>query len=141
MIEFENYQETSQCYDQTRTPIGIEILLGCFASTPRPLSEHRILDAGCGTGNYIQVLKGRVGSLCGLEFNEGMLAQAKAKFREDSNVSLEQGSLLELLKYDTNTFDGIMCNQVLHHLAAGSDSEDFAQIHQLIEEAHRVLRP
>ena len=141
MSQYENYHDTSKSYDQTRTPIGIEILLGCLTSTPRPLSEHRILDAGCGTGNYIQALKGRVGNLCGLEFNEGMLAQAREKFRKDSNVSLEQGSLLELLKYDTNTFDGIMCNQVLHHLAPESDSEEFSQIHQLIEETHRVLRP
>ncbi|MCP4452294.1 MAG: class I SAM-dependent methyltransferase [Planctomycetes bacterium] len=141
MIEFEDYQETSKCYDQTRTPIGIEILLGCLASTPRPLSEHRILDAGCGTGNYIQALKGKVGCLCGLEFNEGMLAQAQEKFRKDSSVSLEQGSLLEPLKYDTNTFDGIICNQVLHHLVTESCSEDSSPIQQLIEEAHRVLRP
>jgi ubiquinone/menaquinone biosynthesis C-methylase UbiE len=106
-----------------------------------PLSEHRILDAGCGTGNYIQALKGKVGDLCGLEFNEGMLAQAQEKFRKDSNVWLKQGSLLEPLKYDTNTFDGMMCNQVLHHLVTESGSEDFPQILQLIEEAHRVLRP
>jgi SAM-dependent methyltransferase len=141
MSQFENYSDTSRSYDQTRTPIGIEILLGCLASTPRPLSEHKILDAGCGTGNYIQALKGKVGSLCGLEFNEGMLAQAQGKFKKDSNVSLEQGSLLEPLKYDTTTFDGIMCNQVLHHLATESDSEESSPIYQLIEEAHRVLRP
>jgi len=141
MSQFENYHDTSKSYDQTRTPIGIEIVLGCLASTPRPLSEHRILDAGCGTGNYIQALKGKVGDLCGLEFNEGMLAQAQEKFRKDSNVWLKQGSLLEPLKYDTNTFDGMMCNQVLHHLVTESGSEDFPQILQLIEEAHRVLRP
>ncbi len=141
MSQFENYQDTSKRYDQTRTPIGTEILLGCLASTPRPLSEQRILDAGCGTGNYIQALKGKVGNLCGLEFNDGMLAQAQEKFRNDSHVSLEQGSLLERLTYDTNTFDGMMCNQVLHHLVTESDAEDFPPIQALIEEAHRVLRP
>lgn len=141
MSQFENYNDTSKRYDQTRTPIGIEILLGCLVSTPRPLSEQRVLDAGCGTGNYIQALKGKVGDLCGLEFNEGMLAQAQEKFTNDSHVSLEQGSLLERLAYDTNTFDGLMCNQVLHHLETESGAEDFSQIRQLIEEAHRVLRP
>jgi ubiquinone/menaquinone biosynthesis C-methylase UbiE len=82
MIEFENYHDTSKSYDQTRTPIGIEILLGCLASTPRPLSEHRVLDAGCGTGNYITALKGKVGDLCGLEFNEGMLARAAREWEK-----------------------------------------------------------
>ncbi|EDN71447.1 hypothetical protein BGP_5273 [Beggiatoa sp. PS] len=56
-IEYENYHDTSKGYDNTRIPIGIEILLGCFASTPRPLPEQHILDGGCGNGNYIQALK------------------------------------------------------------------------------------
>lgn len=56
-IEYEDYHDTSKGYDNTRIPIGIEILLGCFASTPRPLPEQHILDGGCGNGNYIQALK------------------------------------------------------------------------------------
>jgi ubiquinone/menaquinone biosynthesis C-methylase UbiE len=140
-IEFENYHETSKRYDKTRAPIGIEILLGCFASTPRALTEQRILDAGCGTGNYLHALKEKVNRLHGLELNEGMLAQAQEKFQNDSNVRLDQGSLLEQFPYNDTIFDGIMCNQVLHHLVAESRSEDFPQIRQLIKEAWRVLRP
>jgi ubiquinone/menaquinone biosynthesis C-methylase UbiE len=138
--EYENYHETSKCYDNTRIPIGIEILLGCFASTPQPLFEQRILDGGCGTGNYIQALKAKVGYLYGLEFNEGMLAQARKKFKHDSNICLEQGSLLEPLPYHNNTFDGMMCNQVLHHLVA-SNPGNFESVYKLIKEAQRVLRP
>ncbi len=72
-LEFENYQETSKKYDSTRIPVGIEVLLGCFASTPRLLSEQTILDGGCGTGNYIAALKGKVSRIYGLEYNPGML--------------------------------------------------------------------
>ncbi len=56
-IEYENYHDTSKAYDNTRIAIGIEIFLGCLASTPRPLLEQNILDGGCGTGNSIQALK------------------------------------------------------------------------------------
>jgi ubiquinone/menaquinone biosynthesis C-methylase UbiE len=139
-VEFENYHETSKRYDKTRTPIGIEILLGCFASTPRALTEQRILDVGCGTGNYLNALKGKIKRLHGLELNEGMLAQAQKKFQNDSNVLLDDGSLLEPLPYNNNIFDGMMCNQVLHHLVEESNQENFPQVRRIMEDAHRVLR-
>ncbi|MEN8216971.1 MAG: class I SAM-dependent methyltransferase [Pseudomonadota bacterium] len=140
-IEYENYHDTSKAYDNTRIPIGIDIFLGCFASTPRPLLEQNILDGGCGTGNYIQALKEKVGHLYGLELNEGMLAQAREKCQNDANIQLEQGSLLEPLPYHDETFDGMMSNQVLHHLVAASSPENFEPVHKLIKEAQRILRP
>jgi ubiquinone/menaquinone biosynthesis C-methylase UbiE len=140
-IEYEDYHDTSKAYDNTRIPIGIETYLGCFAGTNRPLLEQNILDAGCGTGNYIQALKEKIGHLYGLELNEGMLAQAREKCQNDANIQLEQGSLLEPLPYHDETFDGMMSNQVLHHLVAASSPENFEPVHKLIKEAQRVLRP
>ncbi|MEQ9358101.1 class I SAM-dependent methyltransferase [Coleofasciculus chthonoplastes] len=139
--EYENYQNTSKSYDTTRIPIGIEILLGCFATNPRPLLEQVILDGGCGTGNYIQALKSKVNSLWGLEFNRGMLAQATEKFHNHPNIHLAQGSLTDL-PYENDTFDGIMCNQVLHHLGSeNAAGENFPELNQAFEQAYRVLRP
>jgi len=138
--EYENYQETSENYDETRVPIGTEILLGCFASSLRPLHEQVILDGGCGTGNYIQALRGKVGRLFGLEFNEGMLTQAREKFQEDPNIGLDLGTLLDL-PYEEAIFDGMMCNQVLHHLATEeSDQESFPHVRKTLAGAYRVLR-
>ena len=139
-IEYENYQDTSKNYDNTRIPIGLEIFLGCFAFTPRPLLEQNIIDCGCGTGNYLQALKEKVGHLHGLELNEGMLAQAREKCQNDANINFAQGSLLDPLPYPDGMFDGMMCNQVLHHLVAASSQENFEPVHKLIKEAHRVLR-
>ncbi len=45
-MAYENYPKTSQNFDLTRRPIGVEILLGCFAMLGRPLSELVVLDAG-----------------------------------------------------------------------------------------------
>lgn len=140
-LEYENYQETSKQYDTTRVPIGIEILLGCFASTPRLLSQQTILDGGCGTGNYIEALKGKLATIYGLEFSEGMLRQGKEKFQAESTIHLTQGSVLDL-PYENNYFDGMMCNQVVHHLLSEEDNSDkFLQLHQMMQEAYRVLRP
>ncbi len=140
-VEFENYHGTSKNYDNTRVPVGTEILLGCFASSPRPLQGQTILDAGCGTGNYIRALNGKVGVLVGLEFNEGMLAQAREKFQNNPNIRLNLGSLLDL-PYTADSFDGIMCNQVLHHLNTGNaGQENFSSVRRMLAEAYRVLRP
>ncbi len=139
--EYEDYQESSRNYDNTRVPIGLEILLGCFVSTPRLLQEQTILDAGCGTGNYIEALKGKVGRLYGLELNEGMLGQARKKFKNEPNICLELGSILEL-PYERDAFDAVMCNQVLHHLGTEkSEQENFPQVSRILAEAYRVLRP
>ena len=137
-LGFENYQETSKSYDTTRVPIGVEILLGCFASTPRPLSEQIILDGGCGTGNYIEALQGKVGTIYGLEFNEGMLRQGQQKFPREANIHLTQGNLLNL-PYEKNYFDGMMSNQVIHHLVSEANNADkFLLLGQMMQEAYRV---
>lgn len=140
-VEFENYQETSQSYDQTRVPIGIEILLGCFASTPRSLTEQTILDGGCGTGNYIEALQSKVGYIQGLELNPGMLAKATAKFQHYPHINLTQGSLTKL-PYEDCSFDGIMCNQAIHHLDDPLLTHaNFPELYEMMQEAYRVLRP
>ena len=138
--EYENYTETSQAYDDTRRPVGVEVILGCLASSPRPLHEQTILDGGCGTGNYIAAVKDKVGAVHGLDLNAGMLAQARNKFRRDASVHVLQGSL-DRLPYRDAMFDGMMCNQVLHHLSPGEGAEPFAPLRHLMAEAYRVLRP
>ena len=140
-VEFENYTKTSDRYDTTRIPIGTEVYLDCFTSTPRPLSDQTILDLGCGTGSCLQLFKGKVDQLHGIELNGGMLSQAKEKFQGDENVFLRQGDLLAPLPYPDNTFDGIMCNQVIHHLVAASNLQNYDAVRKVIQEAKRILRP
>ena len=46
---------------------------------------------GCGTGNYASALSPYVGQITGVEYNPGMLKQAKAKTANLKNVTLVQG--------------------------------------------------
>ena len=138
--EYEKYHETAANYDQTRTPVGLEIVLGCFAAAPQPLSDQTILDAGCGTGSYIKALSDKLGYLHGLEFNENMLSEAQKKLKETPNVRLGPGELPNI-PYDEQSFDGLMFHQVIHHLGDDNSRDEFDQIHKLIQESHRVLRP
>lgn len=140
MNEYEKYHETAANYDQTRTPVGLEIVLGCFAAAPQPLSAQTILDAGCGTGSYIKALSDKFGYLHGLEFNENMLSEAQKKLKDTPNVRLGPGELPDI-PYDEQSFDGLMFHQVIHHLGDDNSRDEFDQLHKLIQESHRVLRP
>jgi 2-aminoethylphosphonate-pyruvate transaminase len=143
-VEYEDYNSTSGTYDDTRVPIGLPIILDHLASTPTVLSEQTVLDAGCGTGTCLAELRGRVGKLHGRELNAGMQQVAKKRFADDPSVQIEQGSITEL-PFADETFDGIICNQVLHHLDPGesddADSAGFPNVSSFFREAFRVLRP
>jgi len=147
MSQYANYTLASEDYDKTRIPVGVDAILGCLARTGVPLGEQTVLEAGCGTGNYLQALRPHLGSLVGVDFSEGMLAQARAKLGED--VDLTCGSILDL-PYGDERFDGITCNQVIHHLDEGPGEADdpaawepcsFPHVTRFIQEAYRVLRP
>lgn len=143
-VEYEDYNSTSGSYDNTRVPIGVPLILDYLASTPTLLSEQTVLDAGCGTGTCLSELRGKIASLHGRELNTGMQQVAKKRFADDPAVHIEQGSITEL-PFDDETFDGIVCNQVLHHLDPGesddSNSEGFPNVRSFFREAFRVLRP
>lgn len=147
MSQFANYSLASEEYDTTRIAVGVDSILDCLTRTGVPLSEQTVLEAGCGTGNYLQALSPHLGSLFGVDFNEGMLVQARTKLGED--VELTCGTILDL-SYGDERFDGIICNQVIHHLDEGPGAADdpaawkscsFPNVTRFIQEAYRVLRP
>jgi SAM-dependent methyltransferase len=147
MSQYANYTLASEEYDVTRTPVGVETILACLTPTGVPLSEQTVLEAGCGTGNYLQALLPHLGGLVGVDSSEGMLAQARRKLGED--IELTCGSILDL-PYEDERFDGIICNQVIHHLDEGPGAADdptawkscsFPNVARFIREAYRVLRP
>lgn len=138
--DYEDYAANSATYDDTRVTIGLEIILGCLASTNgRRLDEQVVLDAGCGTGNYLEALSDLIASGYGIDVVEGMLEQAKEKLRHRPNISLDHGDLSRL-PYDANFFDGVICNQVLHHLDDDSTSSKFPNVRDMLAESSRVLR-
>ena len=135
--EFEDYRRVSSYYDETRVDAGCEDILAKECQ-----ETDRVLDAGCGTGNYTVGLAPFVSQVDAFEFNESMLSRCQEKVEQRGlrNVVLVQGSLLEKLPYEDGTFDGIMINQVIHHLDDGTDPE-FPNLRRLLKEFQRVLKP
>ena len=110
MFEYENYDETSRHYDETRKPIGIEIILGCLVSAGKPLSELVVLDAGCGTGSYAIEVAKFVRRVEGVDASEGMLRQARTKADGTSmadKLSFKLASI-DALPFADVSFDAVM---------------------------------
>jgi ubiquinone/menaquinone biosynthesis C-methylase UbiE len=92
-------------------------------------SETRVLDVGCGTGNYAAALRRETGCrMSGIEPSTEMLARARDAAAWDN---LEQGSA-ESLPFPDASFDLVMSTDVIHHVR---DRDAY------FHEAFRVLRP
>ena len=142
LSSYERYDQTSAHYDRTRWPIGVEIIIGCLAQGRTPLSVQTVLDAGCGTANYSAALLDHVERIIAVDQSSGMLAVARQKLAAkagDRHVELTQASI-DAVPLPDASVDGVMVNQVLHHLA--DDPEAGYPIHrQVLDELARVLRP
>lgn len=137
--DYEDYSSASQGYDRTRVAVGMDRILTWLGLSSVPLREQAVLDAGCGTGNYLQALAGHVGSLHGLDRNQDMLERARDKLGHLEFVVLDHGNITDM-PYADEHFHAVICNQVVHHLEGGQDP-GFAGIAAFIAQAYRVLRP
>lgn len=142
MSSYENYSKTSVSYDTTRPPQGLEIIREVLSTNTVPLEAQRLLDAGCGTGQYTAALIDDVAQVTAIDLNEAMLGAAKEKLRGETGsgrLVFHQASL-EALPIDSQSVDAIMVNQVLHHVP--DDPEKHWPGHQRVfAEFARVLKP
>ncbi len=142
MSSYENYTQTSKHYDKTREPVGIEITVGCFAQAPVPLDRTVVLDAGCGTGNYARALLHHVGRIEAVDMNPGMLEVAERKLAKplaEGRISFHSARI-DALPFEDGVFDGVMINQVLHHLPDDA-AKGFPEHRRVFQEFARVLKP
>ena len=140
MSSYENYTQTSRNYDKTREPVGTEISVGCFAHAPVPLDQTVILDAGCGTGNYSQAMLEYAGRIEAVDMNPGMLDVAARKLAWAGDRISFHSSRIDELPFENATLDGVMINQVLHHLPDDA-AEGFPAHRRIFREFARVLKP
>ena len=96
-----------------------------------PLYGKRILDAGCGTGRYLELLREfKPSMLVGIDFSPSMLRVAKTKF-DDSALSLI-GARIDCIPFADAAFDFVLNTLALDHLR---------DLHGGVCELGRVLQP
>ena len=102
---------------------------------PRDFAGHRVLDVGCGTGAWLELIVRRrpqIAHVVGVEQSREMLNCACARFAYIASktvVELRQQSAEEMA-FDADSFDVVTCLNALHY------SENAPQF---FADAHRVL--
>ena len=121
-----DYNEISKIYDGVR---GGEIAIAGLLTLELPPDPNiRILDVGCGTGNYADLIQKETGfQVYGVEPSEGMLEKARQK---NPHIVFKTGHA-DQIPFDDAFFDLAYMTDVVHHVP---------DIKAMFSETLRVLR-
>jgi SAM-dependent methyltransferase len=123
-----DYDHIADAYDRRYRDndySGVESAVMAFAGERR--GQH-LLEVGCGTGYWLEVLAGGGIGLAGLDRSAQMLAHARTRA---PRAALVQGAA-ERLPWVDASFDRVLCVNAFHH---------FADQIAVLADARRVLRP
>lgn len=106
-----NYDEIANIYDQRyRSAYKPEGIVAKLLDLARDVRPERILEVGCGTGHWVNVLQ-TTAQVYGMDSSFGMLQKARERKRTFSLIHGDGNSL----PFRSNTFDIIFCVNTLHH--------------------------
>jgi tRNA (cmo5U34)-methyltransferase len=110
----------------------LEVVARAAACQVRP--QSKLLDLGCGAGNFTLRVLGQVSPLdCVLvDLSQPMLERAEQRVKAATSGSVQTiQSDLRLLSFSPGSFDLILAGQVLHHLREDAEWETmFARFHE-----------
>lgn len=125
-MAYTNYDRIGTGYDHTRQADAF--LLGRLLMLLERPAGARVLDVGCGTGNYTSALQVLGLFMTGVDPSERMLAEARHK---EPAANWLNGTA-EALPLPDNAFDGAVATLTTHH---------WRDLDQGFREVYRVLRP
>jgi SAM-dependent methyltransferase len=115
----------------TATPRNLHKRLALLERHAGPLAKRRVLDCGCGAGDYVRALLARGADAFGVERDGRKLAARAASGGEAAPARITTGDL-EALAFPDASFDVALANEVLEHVP-----DERAALGEL----RRVLRP
>ncbi len=96
-----------------------------------PVEGRRVLDAGCGSGMYCELLLDRGARVTGVDESARMLEHARTRLA-GREVDLRQADLRDPLPFADGSFDGVVSALTLHYIPDWSTA---------LTEFRRVLTP
>lgn len=103
---------------------------------------QRILDVGCGTGRWAEVLSKAGKWYHGTDFNEGLIKYAQDHFASLSNVKFTRVSITDLSLAaieETEPFDLILCAGVLIYLNDEEVLKAFSNFSKVVAPSSRIV--
>lgn len=94
------------------------------------LEGTKILDCGCGTGQYLRELLGRGADAYGIEYDSEKVILFKREFT-DFAERIQSGNI-ETMDFPDTMFDAVLLNEVLEHV-----SDEIKTLQEIL----RVLKP
>ena len=88
MSHFENYQNVSRFYDNTRTAVRVNIIRNQLENGELPIKKQLLVDADCGTGLYSTALVKNVRKIEAIDLNAGVLNISKDKMKLEKKNDL-----------------------------------------------------
>ncbi|HLF75622.1 MAG TPA: class I SAM-dependent methyltransferase [Anaerolineales bacterium] len=123
------YDDWSESYD-TDENLTRDLDRKVTRETLGSLHFDSILELGCGTGKNTSFLAQIGSTVQAVDFSQGMIEKAKEKVQAE-NVRFSIMDITQRWKFETGSFDLIVCNLVLEHI------EDLSFV---FSEASRTLK-
>lgn len=99
---------------------------------------NRVLDAGCGVGNFFSALTERIELGVGIDLSPVNIADARQRFAQHRNIRFLQADLDEQADVLRNErFDTVVCLDVLEHIE--DDLSLLTRLTQIVEPGGHVL--
>jgi ubiquinone/menaquinone biosynthesis C-methylase UbiE len=132
--DFKRFNDWSKKYDKSILQFLVfrnshDMFIRNLLQDNRPF---RILDVGCGTGEFALKLKGnkKDANIYGVDISTDMIKVAKGKTKFNKDMDFRVGDV-EDMPYDNNYFDYITCAHSFHH---------YPNKRKAIREMYRVLK-
>jgi ubiquinone/menaquinone biosynthesis C-methylase UbiE len=126
-IAFFNAHAAADAYD-VFTPATNDRLIDAFVGLTKLPPGSRVVDLGCGSGVFTNVLQRRGYRCAGIDISPKLITIAQTKFPD---IEFAEGDV-EHLAFQEDSFDGVLLSGLVHHLPDPS---------RCAAEVFRILRP
>jgi len=123
-----HFDEIAQIYAQNRE--ARQSILNVLIDSGPIRRDSRVLEIGCGTGNYIAAIRERTGSSCwGIDPSKQMLEMAKRQYKgvDFRTAGAERTGL------PSDSFDLVFSVDVIHHILEQELVAHFREVHRLLK--------
>ena len=103
-----------------------------IVETVQRIKPKIMLDAGCGSGNYLSHFTQFTKTIYGIDFSEVGCRIAKESTKQFKNITIKRMDLTKKLDFQDSFFDFILCSEVLEHIK----NNEFT-----LSELKRILKP